>query len=227
MIFILSHPLTLSGSSLGSCLIHRIHFLPLPTPVWAEGLQVGPHLDNLSGVSVPLGLSPGLARGSCHWTDLLVTNTTCLDSSLLCPTCLSTMTPFPIHMYTPQSPTPHVYPRPSDDHTVSAALDCVSLSLQLGPRPRDPDQRAVAQLQLRSCAQSWGCWGAGEAADSSGTPGPRKEPYLPPGTGTLMGPAAAVPAHTQNGHPHGSNDKGGSWRTHAIEVPCPSSPEPG
>lgn len=59
------------------------------------------------------------------------------------------MTPFPIHMYTPQSLIPHVYPRPSDDHTLSAGLDCVSLSLQLGPCPQDPDQQAVAQPEVK------------------------------------------------------------------------------
>lgn len=146
---------------------------------------------------------------------------------MLCSTCLSTMTPFPIHMYTPQSLIPHVYPRPSDDHTLSAGLDCVSLFLQLGPCPQDPDQQAVAQPEVKELCSVLEVLGDREAVDFSGTPGPRKEPSLPPGTGTLMGPVAAVPAHTQNGHPHDSNDKGGSWWTHATEVPCPSSPEPG
>lgn len=96
-----------------------------------------------------------------------------------------------------------------------------------GHVPRTRISRQWPSLKLRSFAQSWRCWGAGEAVDFSGTPGPRKEPSLPPGTGTLMGPVAAVPAHTQSGHPHDSNEEGGSWWTHATEVPCPSSPEPG
>lgn len=140
VVFILKQPLTLSGSSLDlrSCLVHSIHFC-----------HPHPSLDReASGGRLPrqptwcLGASKAVAW-PCPGVLLLDWSScdqhTCLDSSLLCPNYLSTLTLFPIYKYTTQSPTSLICPRPSADHTVSAGL--AYLPLQLEPCSQCPDHQ--------------------------------------------------------------------------------------